>query len=135
MLENSLEADLHHREAERIEALGLDKGGGDAARRIADRHNNITLALASDDLPTAIDALRREHGARHVDANTRTLDLFEEALRDRIPDLDLKGEHARIAGTLLHDSVLLAKKSGINRLCDAMEKHRTTFLHRPALPR
>ena len=121
-MEFQLMADYRYRAAERVEALGLERERARAARRTADRYNDVCLDLLTDGFPAAIEEVRQEFGGQTIDIR-ESLAIFEQEGREQIAGMDLKGEHAAMAGRTLTETVALANGSGINGLCDYLQDH------------
>jgi hypothetical protein len=115
-----LMADYRYREAERVEALGLENERAQAARRAANRYNTACLEVLTDDTPSAIEEVRQRFGSENIDFPD-WLAIFEQEGREQIADIDLKGEHAAIAGQTLSETIAVAYESGINGLCDRLQ--------------
>jgi hypothetical protein len=126
VIDFQLMADYRYREAESVEALGLESERAQTARRAADRYNNACLEVLADDITPAIEAVRQEFGDQTLDLRER-LEMFEQEGREQIADLDLTGEQAAIAGRTLSKTVAVANGSGINGLCDQLQDQAAQF--------
>jgi hypothetical protein len=115
-----LVADFRYREAERIEALGLEIESTPAARRSAERYNTACLDLLVEEVPAAIEEVRRQFGDQIVDFGS-SLGVMEQEGLEQILDMDLKGEHAATAGRTLREIVAVANESGVVGLCDNLQ--------------
>jgi hypothetical protein len=121
-LERLVQADLHYREAERLEALGLgDDGRAPAARARADRHNDACLELLTTRVPDAIENIRRELGDAEVDFE-RSLELFEAEMIDEIVSTDLSRRQAEIGARGIRETVALAREFGVAGICDRLQR-------------
>jgi hypothetical protein len=121
-----LMADFRYREAERVEALGLENERAQVARRTADRYNTACLDVLTEDIPSAIEEVRRQFGGQTTDLRD-TLAIFEQEGRGQIADMDLKGEHAAAAARTLSETIAVANASGINGLCDQLRDQASKF--------
>jgi len=126
-VERSVVADFRYREAERVVALGLDEGRAQSSRHAADRHNAACLDLLTDQVPTAIEDVRREFGDLEIDAR-QALSMFAEEVRYQVSEADFTGEQAAKAERVLDETIATAEASGIRGLCDRLDEHVDDFI-------
>jgi hypothetical protein len=122
-----LMADFRYREAERVEALGLENERAQAARRVADRYNAACLELLTEEIPTAIQDVKQQFGDRRIDFRG-SLAILESEGREQLADMDLRGDHAALAAKTMRDTVAVANNSGINGLCEGLENQARQFI-------
>jgi hypothetical protein len=125
-IEFQLMADYRYREAEGVEALGLEDARARVARRAADRYNGACLDVLADDIAPAVEEVRRQFGGRAVDFRD-LMSMFEQEGREQLADLDLTGAQAAIAGRSLSETIAVANDSGINGLCDRLQDQASQF--------
>jgi hypothetical protein len=114
-------ADFRYREAERLEAVGLDDGRAQAARRAGDRYNSACLDMLGSEVPAAIETVRQQLGGVAVDFHDSLVMLEQEGL-EQVADMDfLKGEHAVEAARTLRETVAVANESGMDGLCNHLQ--------------
>jgi hypothetical protein len=121
--QHAVAADLHFREAERVEALGLDPSRAATPRTRARFRNQACLDSIDSEVMPAIDNVRREFGdQREIDA-TQAFDFFEVESRELLAQMDLNRSRATTAGRVLAETRATANEAGIAGLCDLIEGH------------
>jgi len=121
-----LMADYRYREAESVEALGLESERAQTARRAADRYNDACLEVLMDDIAPAIEEVRQQFGGRTIDIRD-SMAMFEQEGREQIADLDLTSAQAVVASRTLSETIAIANDSGINGLCDQLQGQASQF--------
>jgi hypothetical protein len=121
-----LTADLRYREAERAEAIGLNDGRAQAARRVADRYNAACIELLTEEVPSALREVRDQFGDQRVDFRESLAVLEAEGL-EQLASMDLKGDHAAAAAKTIRETVAVANDSGISGLCERLQNQTLEF--------
>lgn len=112
-------ADMRFREAERIEALGLDRSRASVVRQGAMRYNAAGLEVLIQDVLPAIKEVQKEFGRAAIDP--QAFKVFEMEAREQIARTDMSGRRAAIARRLLHDTITAGTDAGIGGLCDRLQ--------------
>lgn len=115
-------SDLHFREAERIEALGLDPARARTARQQAKFRNDACLEILEDQVRPAIAKVRKKFGAKKRTKCKRAFDFFELECREALVRVDMSQRQAAIAGRLLTRTRTVADEVGIDGLCMALDR-------------
>jgi hypothetical protein len=115
-------ADLRFREAERVEALGLDPGRATTVRELAKFRNDACLEVLEEEVVPAIAAVREEFGHEREIDTKRAFDFFEAESREALARTDLNGRRAAMAGRVIDRTRWIADEAGIDGLCTVLER-------------